>query len=341
MRLIAHAGVIAIATRRARIAWIIAPRAPAQDPLVAGRRVPCRAVFRRTGIVLVPAVRHPLGNASGHVVETKGVRREAPSLHRQTRIGGVATALAIRHPGRDMVAPPIFRGCPSPRGVFPFRLRRQPIPTVGDGRQPRDVLLRVVPAHVVNRHVVIAARLVVACLSRDTLLPLADGDGQSPERKRCHVDLMRRLFRRVVIAPHGELSARKVDPLGTLLAFAKDLVGARCLERQARRLDQRHGHLPWHLLGRWGPGRLDDGRQRRRENLCSGLLLGYRPCGLCGLHGRGGFAGGLCRLHRRGGGGLGPPPPAPPPPPRHPPRHARRHPHPHPDLPRGPHSPPT
>ena len=79
---ITDAHVVIIAARAAHIARVVLPRTAAQHTLPAVRQFSRGAVVRRALIVPHPAIGDPLGNASGHVVQSKRIRPERPDLDR-------------------------------------------------------------------------------------------------------------------------------------------------------------------------------------------------------------------------------------------------------------------
>ena len=63
-------------------------------------------------------------------------------------------------PAPTVLAPPVGRGRPRPRGVFPFGFGRQPIGPPGRLRHPGDVYLGVVPAHIDHRMIAASPALI-------------------------------------------------------------------------------------------------------------------------------------------------------------------------------------
>src|SRR4051812_48015133 len=174
---------------------------------------PCRAV---TGCALIgpaPAVLDPLIDPAPHVVEAERVRLEAADLPRL--LGREVTAiLASRHARLELVAPPIFRLRPAARGVFPFGFARKPIRLLCGPREPGRILLRVGPAHIGDRRIVLATGGEAARLCSRAFVPFLHGHRILSDRERLDRDLVDGTFGRIVIASHREAAAANGDHLG-------------------------------------------------------------------------------------------------------------------------------
>src|SRR5690349_12571301 len=109
VRQIPHAGVVAVAARRAEIGGIVLPGAAAQHVLAAIVVLPGGSVGRRAVIILVPAIGDPLRDTAAHIVKAEGIGGKAPDLDGVMGIIRLAAALAGGDAGLHVVAPPILR----------------------------------------------------------------------------------------------------------------------------------------------------------------------------------------------------------------------------------------
>src|SRR6202521_3658649 len=101
-----------------------------------------------TLIVLVPAIRHPLGYISAHVVKAERIRLDLVDFRRLPRILVAIASLAVDHPRLNVVAPPVFGARAAARRIFPFGLGRQPKNRFRCLVQPRNELLGIVEADI-------------------------------------------------------------------------------------------------------------------------------------------------------------------------------------------------
>src|ERR1700745_155960 len=127
VRQIAHAGVVAVAARRAQIGRIVLPGAAPQHVLAAIVALARQAVRRRAVIILVPAIGHPLRHIAAHVVKPEGGGGKAPDVYGMMGIIRLAAALAGGDAGPHFVAPPILRLRAAARRIFPLGLARQAV----------------------------------------------------------------------------------------------------------------------------------------------------------------------------------------------------------------------
>src|SRR5215472_6789265 len=119
-----------VTARRTDLARVVLPRSRSNDVGRAALIGPCRTIDGRASIVFVPAVSHPLIHPAAHVIKTEGVGSETAGFGWTRGVVDLAASLAIDHAALQLVAPPISRLRAATRGVFPFRLARQPEPTM-------------------------------------------------------------------------------------------------------------------------------------------------------------------------------------------------------------------
>src|SRR5215469_13346370 len=155
MRQIAHAGVVAVTAAGAQIARIVLPGAAAEHVLAAALALPGRTIARRAVLVLVPAIGDPLRHIAAHVVKPEGIGGKAADLDGMTRIVRLAAAATVGDAGLHLISPPVFRLRAAACRVFPFGLRRQTVGCAGHAREPRGILLRIGPAHIGHRRIVV------------------------------------------------------------------------------------------------------------------------------------------------------------------------------------------
>src|SRR5262249_46207607 len=111
--------------------------------------------------------------------------------------------------GSKLVAPPEFRSRAAARGVLPFGFTRKPELLLRDLREPPRELLRVGPAYVGHRGVILAGRLIGACFRRHARFPFPHGDRKFADREGLYGDAVDRLLGKVVVAAHRERAPRK------------------------------------------------------------------------------------------------------------------------------------
>src|SRR3954452_12437354 len=173
---------------------------------------PCRAVTGRALIGLMPAVLDPLIDTAAHVVEPERIRPEAADLRRL--LGREITAiLATGHARLQLVAPPIFGLRSATRGIFPFGFARKPISLLRRLSEIGRILLRVGPAHIADRRIVLADGREAARLCSGALIPFLHGHRIFSDRERLDGYLMDGTLGRVVIASHRKAAANG-DHLG-------------------------------------------------------------------------------------------------------------------------------
>src|SRR4051794_11150033 len=83
------------------------PGGAAQNALTTVRAIPDGLVPRRTLIILMPAVCHPLRHVANQIVQTKLVRGEAANGRRPVRLR--PACLAVSHARDDLTTPPVGR----------------------------------------------------------------------------------------------------------------------------------------------------------------------------------------------------------------------------------------
>ena len=96
-----------------------------------------RGVGGRAAIVREPTIRRPLRDPAQHVEKPERIGRQRIDRQRAVGVLGAAAIAAIRQRHADRIAPPVARGRPAPRRIFPFRLARQPIGVPRGRGQPR------------------------------------------------------------------------------------------------------------------------------------------------------------------------------------------------------------
>src|SRR5262249_45061825 len=176
VRRVPDVGVIVITARGSNVARIVSPRAGTNDVGEARGFKPGRTIGRGALVVLVPAIRDPLVDAAPHVMEAERVRLEAAPGPRLRGVIGLVASLAVGRVGSKLVAPPEFRSRAAARGVLPFGFTRKPELLLRDLREPPRELLRVGPAYVGHRGVILAGRLIGACFRRHARFPFPHGD---------------------------------------------------------------------------------------------------------------------------------------------------------------------
>src|SRR5580704_7376393 len=96
----------------------------------------------------MPSILDPLPDVALHVVKPERVRLERADRRRLSEIPPASTAVAVGFAVAGTVAPGIAGDSAGARGVFPLRLRQKPVGLACDPREPRGVLLGVIPTHV-------------------------------------------------------------------------------------------------------------------------------------------------------------------------------------------------
>src|SRR5437868_1963483 len=96
----------------------------------------------------MPAILHPLVDATTHVIQPKRICPETADL--DGLFGGrfASAVLAIGHARLKLVAPPIFGLRSTAGGIFPFRLARQSICLARCACEPGSELPGFAPADV-------------------------------------------------------------------------------------------------------------------------------------------------------------------------------------------------
>src|SRR5262249_21698014 len=92
-----------------------------------------------------PAVLHPLPHIAVHVVQAESTGGKRADRSRPLKVPLATTAVTVGISLAELVAPGIGRRGPGARRIFPFGLGEQAIRLPGPLRQPRHVLLGVVP----------------------------------------------------------------------------------------------------------------------------------------------------------------------------------------------------
>src|SRR2546430_11390510 len=90
-------------------------------------RQPWGAVGWRPHIAVVPAVRRPLPGIAQHAEQAEWIRRKAVHVGQITIVERTTAAIAVRIAFAQFVTPPASSCRAAPRGVFPFRLAREPV----------------------------------------------------------------------------------------------------------------------------------------------------------------------------------------------------------------------
>ena len=146
-------------------------------------------------------------------MEPERIRLEAADLRRL--LGRELTAiLAPGHARLELVAPPIFSLRSASRGIFPFGFARKPIRLLRRLSEISRILLRVCPAHIADRRIVLADGREAARLCSGALVPFLHGHRIFADRERLHRHLMDGTLGRIVIASHRKAAAANGDHLG-------------------------------------------------------------------------------------------------------------------------------
>src|SRR4051794_22452696 len=107
----------------------------------------------------MPAIRDPFLDITAHVEKAIGVGLVRADLDWSRSIVRAAATFAVGRSRYELGAPPVRARTAGTGGIFPFSLVGQPIGFRRRLRQPSDILLSVVPTHVVDGHVVFPAWL--------------------------------------------------------------------------------------------------------------------------------------------------------------------------------------
>src|SRR5215469_11022440 len=99
----------------------------------------------------------------------------------------------------SMIAPPIFRPSAPSRRILPFGLAWKPERLLCSLREPLYKLLRIVPAQICDRAIILAGRCIGTSLCRDTRVPLTNSDWEFADRKGLDRDVVDRLFGKIVV----------------------------------------------------------------------------------------------------------------------------------------------
>ena len=178
MRRIPHGRVVMITVGGSNIIGIVFPRSRANDTRQAIVFYPSRTVRRRALIVLVPAISHPLMDIAAHIIEAKWIWLEAADLQRLGRLVGFIAALTIGHRGLGLLAPPKLASSAPTGRILPFGFGRKPKRLLRDLGEPVHILLRISPAQICDRGIVVTRWFIATTLCRNACVPLADRDGK-------------------------------------------------------------------------------------------------------------------------------------------------------------------